>query len=316
MFHSKFHSNSSNICWHNTKFTVTTTKNKTNVPTKVKKPWISVENLIWTACNWDLQLVIMRIICTVPCTAKSQWTCQVTVLLPVMQLCVIGRGVQWGQRRRRLQGLHGEASWPPSSLARLALLSPPGESGYLQRHANKDTHLKWKPWFSWISQLLPNIQNQKQHPDLTAGSHVWPGWREQRLPRSWLCWLLRGSGQVAKLDRQNLFGLRLLAPPLLFPPFSLALHPLLSCWPPETQRNITDVNILYAEEKKKDGVRKDFIFKLKFAEAWHSQTSACSSQRRSHTRSPVCGKGSWRAASDMSSLACHQTAGSDTSSGK
>lgn len=68
---------------------------------------------------------------------KTSLKCKSTISLPVMQWCVIGRAVQWGQRRRRWRGPRGEASWPPSSLARLALLSRPEESGYLR--ADKDT---------------------------------------------------------------------------------------------------------------------------------------------------------------------------------
>lgn len=55
-----------------------------------------------------------------------------TISPPVMPWCVTGRGVQWGQRRRRWRGPRDEASWRPSSLARLALLSRPEASGYLR----------------------------------------------------------------------------------------------------------------------------------------------------------------------------------------
>lgn len=152
-----------------------------------------------------------------------------------MQWCVIGRGEQWGQRRRRWRGPRDEASWPLSSHARLALLSPPEEIGYLhtQRHMLKITDL-----MLWLLYLTATSKT-KQRTDLTAGHHAWPDWREQHLPRSWLCWLLTGSDRAAKLDLQLLFGPLLLAPPPLFPPSSPSLHPLLSCWPPETQTDST-----------------------------------------------------------------------------
>lgn len=167
---------------------------------------------------------------------KTSLKCKSTVSLPVMQWCVIGRAVQWGQRRRRWRGPRGEASWPPSSLARLALLSRPEVSGYLR--TDKDAFC-----YSCVPEFIPNIQNHIQPPHLTAGPHVLPGWTAQHLPRSSLCWLLMGSDQAAKLGLRLLFGPLLPAPPLLSPPFSPCPHPLRSCSPPAKQRNSTDVNL-------------------------------------------------------------------------
>lgn len=74
------------------------------------------------------------------------------------------------------------------------------------------------------------------------------------------------------------------------------------------------------EEQRRHDCTLEKVFKSRRAGTsfwtWDSQTSACSSRRRSHRRSPVCGKDSWRAAEDMSSPACHQTSASGTNSDK
>ena len=156
-----------------------------------------------------------------------------------MQWCVIGRGVQWGQRRRRWPGPRGGASWPPSSLARLALLSPPEASGCL--HTYETRHIQIKKGDAVFDSNVQTSET-KPHADQTAGPHAWPDWTEQRrLSRSGLCSPPTGSDQTAGPALQLLSGLLLLAPPPLSPPSSPSLHPLQSDWPPATQRSGLDV---------------------------------------------------------------------------
>lgn len=161
----------------------------------------------------------------------------------------------WSRRavRSEEETLAGAPRWSliATFLSRSARSALPAWGERFPAHTHKDTPLKWRPSFCYrsTSRLLLNIQNYKLHPDLTAGLHVWPGSTEQHPPRSSLCWLPKGSGQVAKLGLRLLFGLLLLVPPPLFLPSSPSLHPRWSCSPPATQRNNTDVNVCWREEK-------------------------------------------------------------------
>lgn len=137
-------------------------------------------------------------------------------------------------------------------------------------------------------------------PDLTAGRPAC--WMEPRPPRSGLCWPRWGWDPGAGLDL--LSGLLPLAPLRLCPPSCPSRPPPRSGWPPDPPNR---KQVSRSAENRSGGLPPP---------AGHPQTSACSSRRRSRRRSPVCGRGSGRAASGRSSRVCRRTAASGTSSGR